>query len=76
MSLDGDAALALQIHRVEDLLLHFAHGQRPGQLQQAVGQRGFSMVNMRDDRKIADVSCIHEDRSILAGCGRYDMNKD
>ena len=67
MGLDRDAALALQVHRIEHLLLHFAHGKRPGQLQQPVGQRGFPVINMRNNRKIADVSCIHEDRSILAG---------
>ncbi len=31
-----DPALALEIHRVENLLLHFALGQRPGHLQQPV----------------------------------------
>src|SRR5208282_1117247 len=60
MSLNGNAALALQVHRVEDLLLHFAHGERPGQLEQAVGERGFSVVNMRNDRKIANASSFHE----------------
>ena len=27
MGLDGNAALALQVHRVQNLLLHFAHGE-------------------------------------------------
>jgi len=36
VSLNGDASLALKIHRIEDLRLHFAHGQRPGEFQQAV----------------------------------------
>ena len=53
--LDGDAALALQVHRVEHLRLHLARGQRAGQLQQAVGERGFAMIDVRDDREIADV---------------------
>jgi hypothetical protein len=34
--------------------LHLARGERPGQFQQAVGQRGFAVVDMRDDRKVAD----------------------
>jgi len=67
---DGDAPLALQVHRIEHLLLHLAHGERPGQLQQAVGERGFAVIDMRDDRKIADARCFHEDRSILAGAAR------
>ena len=57
--LDGDAALALQIHGVEHLGLHFARGQRPGQLQQAVRQRGFAMINVSNDRKIAKKSGVH-----------------
>ena len=58
---DGDAALALEVHGVENLLLHFAHGERAGQLQQAVGERGFAVIDVRDDRKIADEGGFHED---------------
>ena len=60
VGLDGDAALALEIHGVEHLRLHFARGQRSGELQQAVGERGFAMVDVRDDREVADVLGIHE----------------
>ena len=59
MSLDGDAALALEVHGVENLGLHLACGQRTGELQQAVGQRGLTMIDVRDDREIADVRGIH-----------------
>ena len=59
MGLDGDAALALQIHGIEHLRLHFAGADRAGQLQQAVGERGFTMINVRDDGKIADVGAVH-----------------
>ena len=54
VGLDGDAALALQVHGVEHLRLHLARGQRAGQLQQAVGQRGLAMIDMGDDREITD----------------------
>ncbi len=54
VGLDGDAALALQVHGVEDLLHHFALRQRAGDFQQAVGQRGFAVVDVRDDGEIAD----------------------
>ena len=57
--LDGDAALALEIHRVEDLRLHLPRGQRAGELQQPVGERGFAVVDVRDDREIADKSGVH-----------------
>ena len=63
VGLDGDAAFALQVHGIEDLGLHLARGQRSGQLQQAVGQRGFAVVDVRDDREIADVSGVHELRA-------------
>ena len=62
VGLDGDAALALQVHRVEHLRLHLSRGERAGHLEQAVGQRGFAVVNVRDDRKIADVGGVHDER--------------
>ena len=58
VSFDGDAALALQIHSVEDLGLHLARGQRSGKFQQAVGERGFPMVNVRNDGKIAKMGSV------------------
>ena len=38
MRLDGDAALALQIHRIQHLLHHFALRQSAGGFEQAIGQ--------------------------------------
>ena len=52
--LDGDAALALQIHVVEHLLVHLAHFHRAGLLQQTVGQRRLAVVDVGDDREITD----------------------
>src|SRR5580698_1528622 len=65
MGLDGDAALALEVHGVEHLGLHLAHGERSGQLQQAVRQRGFTVVDVRDDRKVAEESGVHS--SVASG---------
>ena len=59
VGLDGDAALALQIHGVEHLLHHFALRQSAGGLQQTIRQRGFAVVDMRNDREIADEFAIH-----------------
>ena len=53
--LDGDAALALQIHVVKDLILHLPRGDRLAQLDQTVGERRFAVVDVGDDGKIADV---------------------
>ena len=56
---DGDAALALEVHRIEHLRGHFALGERAGEFEQAVGQRGFAVVDVRDDAEIADELGIH-----------------
>ncbi len=57
--LDGDAALALEVHRVEDLRLHLARLQRAGDLEKAVGERRLAVVDVRDDRKVSDVLRVH-----------------
>ena len=59
VGLDGDAALALQVHGVEHLLHHFALRKRAGDLEQPVRQRGFAVVDVRNDREIADEFAIH-----------------
>ena len=56
---DGDAALAFEVHGIEDLGLHFARSERSGELEQAVGERRFAVVDVRDDGEIADVLGIH-----------------
>ena len=61
VGLDGDAALALQFHGVEDLLLagHLAGAERAGDLQHTVGERGLAVVDMRDDREITNRGAVH-----------------
>ncbi len=56
--LDGDAALALEVHGVQDLGLHLAGLERPGVFQEAVGQRGLAVVDVRDDREVPDVLLV------------------
>ena len=53
MALDGDAALALQVHIVEHLPFSNLNGL--GALQQTVGQRRLTVVYMCDDAEVADV---------------------
>ena len=53
--LDGDAAFALQIHIVKQLILHVALLHGAGQLQNAVCERGLAVVDVRDDGEIADM---------------------
>jgi hypothetical protein len=54
LRLDGDPALALEVHLVQELRLHLALGERARELEQAIGQRALAVVDVRDDREIAD----------------------
>ena len=58
--LDRDAALALEVHRIKHLRLHLAGLQRAGQFEETVGQRRLPVIDMRADRKIADVLRVHD----------------
>jgi hypothetical protein len=53
--LDRDAALALDVHRVEHLRLHLAVAQAAATLDQPVRERALAVVDVGDDRKISDV---------------------
>ena len=59
LRLDRDAALALEVHLVEDLLLHVARSHRAGELEDAIGQGRFAVVDVGDDREVADVVEVH-----------------
>ena len=52
-------AFALEIHGVEHLLVHFALRECAGHLQQAVGERGLAVIDVRDDTKIAYELRVH-----------------
>ena len=54
MSLDGDPAFTLEIHVVEQLVGHIAQRNGLRFFQNAIRQRGFSVVNMRNDTEIAN----------------------
>jgi hypothetical protein len=55
LRLDGDPALALQLHAVEELVLCLARRHGPGLLQQAIAERALAVIDVRDDREIAQV---------------------
>ena len=59
VGLDGDAALALQVHGIQNLLHHFALRERARNLQQPVCQRRLAVVDVRNDREITDEFAIH-----------------
>ena len=58
--LDGDAALALQLHVVQNLRFHCALVHSLRLFQDAVRQSGFAVVDMGDDAEIADMFCVQQ----------------
>ena len=60
---DGDAFLALQVHRVHQALLLRLVLVRPegaGLLQEAIHERGLAVIDVRDDRDVSNV--LHVER--------------
>ena len=57
--LDGDAALALNVHVVQNLVFHGALVHTLGQLQNTVRQGGFAVVDVCNDAEIADIVSCH-----------------
>jgi hypothetical protein len=56
--LNGNAPLTLKIHRIQDLRRHFALSQATAHLDEAVGQGGFTMVDVGNDGKITDMTQV------------------
>ena len=52
---DRDAALALEVHVVEHLVVHLASFDRARLLQQTIGERRLAVVDVGDDREVSDV---------------------
>jgi hypothetical protein len=59
LELNGDPLLTLEVHGVEELRLHGALFHRAGELEHAVGQGGFAVVDVGDDAEIAGVGLVH-----------------
>ena len=58
LRLDRDPALALELHRVEQLRPHRARIDGVRQLEDPVGQRRLAVVDVGDDREVADVRLV------------------
>src|SRR3569833_1559829 len=61
LGLDGDAALALEVHRVEHLGLHLTVAQTAAHLDETVGERRLTVIDMGDDGKVSNV--LHAQKS-------------
>jgi hypothetical protein len=55
LSLDGNSALTLQIHLVQELVLLIPVGKGAGILEKPVCKCGLAVVNMGDNGKVADI---------------------
>ena len=58
LRLDRDAALPLEIHRVEQLVAHVTLADRVRELQHTVGKRRLAVVDVRDDREVTDLCLV------------------
>jgi hypothetical protein len=58
--LDRDAALALEVHRIEDLRFHLSSLERAGQLEKSVSEGRLAVIDVGNDREIAYQPGIQE----------------
>ena len=66
LRLDRNTALALDVHGVEHLFGHFAIAQATANLDEAISQRGFAVVYVRNNGKVTDqIQAAHRGRSCL-----------
>ncbi len=63
LRLDGDAALALELHGVEHLARHLARLEPAAALDDPVGQRRLAVIDVGNDREIADAGEVGHRRS-------------
>ena len=64
LCLDCDAALSLDIHRVENLLSHFTRRKPTANLNKAASNGGFPMMDVRDNREVSDITKVGHSDSI------------
>ena len=55
IAFDRNAALPFNIHIIENLILKISLIADARKLNQAIRQRGFAVINMRDDAEVSDV---------------------
>ncbi len=65
LGLDRDTALPLQLHVVQHLRLHLPAGQQSRLFYDSVRQRRFTVIDMRYDTKIPDLTLVYGCHNIL-----------
>lgn len=56
LRLNSNTALTLDVHRIEDLSFHLTFRKPPADLNKAVSNGGFTMVNVRNDGEISNMA--------------------
>ena len=74
LGLDGDAAFAFDVHRVEVLGAHEARVDGAGDLEDAVRQRGLAVIDVRDDADGPDFAGINGRRRSCHGPSRLSAS--
>ena len=69
LRLDRNPALPLEIHVVEKLILFLSLGHGVRHVEESIRERAFTMIDMRDDAKIADVRLIDAHRETSGALG-------
>ena len=70
----ANAYLALELHRVEDLLAHLALREGLRQLEDAVSEGGLAVVDVRDDGEVADPVEAAHSLSVVADRRRSESS--
>ena len=66
---NSNSTLALQVHRVENLGLHLSIRESAAALDNPIGQRRLTVIDMGDDGKISDVIQGNKKGAETAPCG-------
>ena len=57
---NSNAALALDIHGVKNLGCHLSLAKAPTHLDKAIGDRGFTMIDMGNDREVSNMAKVRQ----------------
>ena len=54
LAFDGDSAFAFDVHTIQKLCAHVSFGHSAGLFEDTIRERGFAMIDVRNDRKVPD----------------------
>lgn len=69
LGFNGYSPLALEVHRVENLLNHISIIHRVGGLKETVCKSGFSMVDVGDNAEVSYVASVIRTHELMVAYG-------